>query len=64
MIWFQALFASMDQYLQGLFVLAHDSAAEVRKLVSSLFTFVAPSNIGYYYFVWSGRVGPFCLMIP
>ena len=27
---------SMDQYLQGLFVLANDSAAEVRKLVSFL----------------------------
>ncbi|XP_034681987.1 transportin-1-like isoform X2 [Vitis riparia] len=32
-----ALFASMDQYLQGLFVLAHDSAAEVRKLVCAAF---------------------------
>ncbi|KAG1363579.1 putative Transportin-1 [Cocos nucifera] len=27
-----ALFMSMDQYLQGLFVLAHDSSADVRKL--------------------------------
>ncbi|KAJ6821666.1 putative transportin-1 [Iris pallida] len=30
-----ALLVSMDQYLQGLFVLANDSAAEVRKLVCS-----------------------------
>ncbi|KAJ7967125.1 transportin 1 [Quillaja saponaria] len=32
-----ALYASMDRYLQGLFVLANDPAAEVRKLVSSAF---------------------------
>jgi len=31
----QALYVSMDQYLQGLFILANDAAAEVRKLVSS-----------------------------
>ncbi|XP_073106539.1 transportin-1 isoform X2 [Elaeis guineensis] len=32
-----ALFMSMDQYLQGLFVLAHDSSADVRKLVCAAF---------------------------
>ncbi|PIA56714.1 hypothetical protein AQUCO_00700814v1 [Aquilegia coerulea] len=32
-----ALLQSMDQYLQGLFVLAHDSTAEVRKLVCAAF---------------------------
>ncbi|XP_044489395.1 transportin-1-like isoform X3 [Mangifera indica] len=32
-----ALFTSMDQYLQGLFVLANDSATEVRKLVCAAF---------------------------
>lgn len=32
-----ALQLSMDQYLQGLFVLAHDTAAEVRKLVCGAF---------------------------
>ncbi|GLT75276.1 hypothetical protein SLA2020_470120 [Shorea laevis] len=32
-----ALYASMDKYLQGLFVLANDPAAEVRKLVCSAF---------------------------
>ncbi|WCJ39923.1 transportin 1 [Euphorbia peplus] len=32
-----ALYASMSQYLQGLFVLAHDTAAEVRKLVCAAF---------------------------
>ena len=31
----QALYVSMDQYLQGLFILANDPVAEVRKLVSS-----------------------------
>lgn len=31
---FQVLHVSMDKYLQGLFVLANDPAAEVRKLVS------------------------------
>jgi transportin-1 len=30
-----ALFVNMDTYLQGLFSLANDSAAEVRKLVKS-----------------------------
>lgn len=33
----QALFVSMDQYLQGLFLLSNDPSAEVRKLVSILF---------------------------
>ena len=33
----QALYNSMDKYLQGLFVLANDPVAEVRKLVSHLF---------------------------
>lgn len=33
----QALFVSMDQYLQGLFLLANDPSAEVRKLVGILF---------------------------
>ncbi|KAJ4715946.1 transportin 1 [Melia azedarach] len=32
-----ALFVSMDKYLQGLFVLANDSAGEVRKLVCAAF---------------------------
>ncbi|KAK4253829.1 hypothetical protein QN277_010454 [Acacia crassicarpa] len=32
-----ALYASMDQYLQGLFILANDPAAEVRKLVCEAF---------------------------
>ncbi|KAJ6692923.1 TRANSPORTIN 1 ISOFORM 1 [Salix purpurea] len=32
-----ALYASMNQYLQGLFALANDQAAEVRKLVCSAF---------------------------
>ncbi|XP_031260063.1 transportin-1 isoform X2 [Pistacia vera] len=32
-----ALFTSMDQYLQGLFVLANDPATEVRKLVCAAF---------------------------
>ncbi|KAL5788948.1 hypothetical protein ACOSP7_005897 [Xanthoceras sorbifolium] len=32
-----ALYASMDQYLQGLFVLANDPATEVRKLVCAAF---------------------------
>ncbi|XP_065865576.1 transportin-1-like [Euphorbia lathyris] len=32
-----ALYESMNQYLQGLFVLAHDPAAEVRKLVCAAF---------------------------
>lgn len=32
-----ALFASMDQYLQGLFLLAQDPASEVRKLVCAAF---------------------------
>ncbi|OVA15947.1 Importin-beta [Macleaya cordata] len=32
-----ALVLSMDQFLQGLFVLAHDPAAEVRKLVCAAF---------------------------
>ncbi|XP_044508458.1 transportin-1-like [Mangifera indica] len=32
-----ALYTSMDQYLQGLFVLANDSATEVRKLVCAAF---------------------------
>ncbi|GAV77247.1 HEAT domain-containing protein/IBN_N domain-containing protein/HEAT_EZ domain-containing protein [Cephalotus follicularis] len=32
-----ALYASMDQYLQGLFVLAQDPAPEVRKLVCAAF---------------------------
>ncbi|OWM80444.1 transportin-1 [Punica granatum] len=32
-----ALYASMDKYLQGLFILANDSAGEVRKLVCSAF---------------------------
>ncbi|KAK9132591.1 hypothetical protein Scep_012119 [Stephania cephalantha] len=32
-----ALLLSMDQYLQGLFILAHDPAGEVRKLVCSAF---------------------------
>ena len=31
----QALYISMDQYLQGLFIFANDPAAKVRKLVSS-----------------------------
>lgn len=31
---FQALYASMSQYLQGLFTLARDPASEVRKLVN------------------------------
>ncbi|KAJ0097668.1 hypothetical protein Patl1_28107 [Pistacia atlantica] len=30
-----ALFTSMDQYLQGLFVLANDPATEVRNLVNA-----------------------------
>ncbi|XP_038972987.1 transportin-1-like isoform X2 [Phoenix dactylifera] len=41
-----ALFMSMDQYLQGLFALAHDSSADVRKLVCAAFVQlieVAPS---------------------
>ncbi|XP_057974190.1 transportin-1 [Malania oleifera] len=33
-----ALYVSMDQYLQGLFVLANDPVAEVRKLVCSAFS--------------------------
>ncbi|BBH09835.1 transportin 1 [Prunus dulcis] len=32
-----ALYASMDQYLQGLFVLSNDPSSEVRKLVSAAF---------------------------
>uniref|UniRef100_A0A2P2MHP7 Transportin-1 n=2 Tax=Rhizophora mucronata TaxID=61149 RepID=A0A2P2MHP7_RHIMU len=32
-----ALYTSMNQYLQGLFALAHDPAAEVRKLVCAAF---------------------------
>ncbi|PQQ14460.1 transportin-1 isoform X2 [Prunus yedoensis var. nudiflora] len=32
-----ALYAAMDQYLQGLFVLANDPSSEVRKLVSAAF---------------------------
>ncbi|KAK6912250.1 Importin-beta, N-terminal domain [Dillenia turbinata] len=32
-----ALYMSMDQYLQGLFVLANDTAADVRKLVCAAF---------------------------
>ncbi|KDP33292.1 hypothetical protein JCGZ_13079 [Jatropha curcas] len=32
-----ALYASMNQYLQGLFALAHDPAADVRKLVCAAF---------------------------
>ena len=32
----QALYNSMDKYLQGLFVLANDPVAEVRKLVRDL----------------------------
>lgn len=32
-----ALYASMDKFLQGLFVLANDTAAEVRKLVCAAF---------------------------
>ncbi|KAG2703102.1 hypothetical protein I3843_06G114100 [Carya illinoinensis] len=32
-----ALYVSMEQYLQGLFVLAHDPASEVRKLVCAAF---------------------------
>ncbi|KAM1243604.1 hypothetical protein ACFX11_035368 [Malus domestica] len=32
-----ALHASMDQYLQGLFILANDPSSEVRKLVSAAF---------------------------
>ncbi|KAJ0041065.1 hypothetical protein Pint_27495 [Pistacia integerrima] len=31
----EALFTSMDQYLQGLFVLANDPATEVRNLVNA-----------------------------
>jgi len=31
----KALYVSMDQYLQGLFILSNDPSAEVRKLVSS-----------------------------
>ncbi|KAF3322234.1 Transportin-1 [Carex littledalei] len=33
--WFKALYMSMDQYLQGLFLLAQDQTADVRKLVCS-----------------------------
>ncbi|KAH9694608.1 transportin-1 [Citrus sinensis] len=33
----QALFVSMDQYLQGLFLLSNDPSAEVRKLVCAAF---------------------------
>ncbi|XP_038975247.1 transportin-1 isoform X2 [Phoenix dactylifera] len=33
----RALFMTMDQYLQGLFVLTHDSSADVRKLVCAAF---------------------------
>ncbi|CAH8342793.1 unnamed protein product [Eruca vesicaria subsp. sativa] len=43
-----ALYNSMDKYLQGLFVLANDSVAEVRKLVCAAFvhlTEVLPSSI-------------------
>lgn len=35
----QALFINMGSYLQGLFSLAHDSSAEVRKLVCANFVF-------------------------
>ncbi|KAG4998676.1 hypothetical protein JHK85_030115 [Glycine max] len=34
---FRALYVSMDQYLQGLFILANDPVAEVRKLVCAAF---------------------------
>ena len=30
-----ALYVSMDQYLQGMYILANDLAAKVQKLVSS-----------------------------
>lgn len=36
----QVLQLSMDKYLQGLFVLANDPAAEVRKLVRNSFNFL------------------------
>lgn len=35
LLFLQALLVSMDQYLQGLFVLANDPTADVRKLVST-----------------------------
>lgn len=44
----QALYHSMDKYLQGLFVLANDPVAEVRKLVRVLFKLL--SIVCYYLF--------------
>lgn len=41
----QGLLASMEQYLQGLFHLAHDPSADVRKLVWH--SFVLPVNTAY-----------------
>lgn len=44
----QALYHSMDKYLQGLFVLANDPVAEVRKLVCVLFKLL--SIVSHYLF--------------
>lgn len=44
-VW-QALYNSMDKYLQGLFVLANDPVAEVRKLVCVLFKLL--SIVSYF----------------
>lgn len=44
----QALYHSMDKYLQGLFVLANDPVAEVRKLVRVLFKLL--SIVSHYLF--------------
>ncbi|KAH0934804.1 hypothetical protein HID58_011921 [Brassica napus] len=57
-----ALYNSMDKYLQGLFVLANDPVAEVRKLVCAAFvqlTEVLPSSIEFVPFFYR-----FCLFQP
>lgn len=36
---------SMDKYLQGLFILANDPAAEVRKLVSCSWNYTSVTTI-------------------
>lgn len=49
----QALYVSMDEYLQGLFVLANDPAPEVRKLVHnfSSSSCIMPFSLSKFSFV-------------
>ena len=49
----QALYLNMDNYLQGLFTLANDSTAEIRKLVRHVIKALSVCINNCAQYVWS-----------